>query len=143
MFNFLNKKSLPNDVDKKISLSKIASLFIHTAKMDQNYTLKEKNIIKKALIELGANELKIEEIVLNAEINEEKSNQMLDFTREIKMLDENYKIKIIETLWSIIYSDSEADIYESNLMRRLSALLYIDNKTMGNIKDKIKKQFSK
>ena len=111
--------------------------------MDQDYTLREKNIIKKALLELGANELRIDELILNAEINEEKSNQMLDFTKEIKALDEKNKIKIVETLWSIISSDQEVDIYESNLMRRLSTLLYIDDKTMGNIKEKITKKIAK
>ena len=70
---------------------------------------------------------------------EESSNQILDFTREVKGLPEKDKIKIIEALWFIIYSNKDADIYETNLMRRLAGLLYIDNKTMGDIKEKIKK----
>jgi uncharacterized tellurite resistance protein B-like protein len=143
MFNFFKKENPGSDSDNEKILSKIASLFIHAARMDQDYTLREKNIIKKALLELGANELRIDELILNAEINEEKSNQMLDFTKEIKALDEKNKIKIVETLWSIISSDQEVDIYESNLMRRLSTLLYIDDKTMGNIKEKITKKIAK
>ena len=71
---------------------------------------------------------------------EKDANQILDFTKEVKNMDHENKIKIIETLWKIIYSNKEADIYETNLMRRLAGLLYIDNKTMGNIKDKIKKE---
>ena len=81
--------------------------------------------------------------MLTAEINEEKSNQILDFTREIKNTDNEFKVKIIETLWNIIYSNKEADMYESNLMRRLSGLLYLDNKMMGEIKEKVKKKFTK
>ena len=53
------------------------------------------------------------------------------------------KRKVIESLWKIIYSNNEADIYETNLMRRLTGLLYIDSKTMGEIKEKVKKQLNK
>ena len=120
----------------------IAALLIHAAKIDENYTDKEKVIIKKTLIELGTEESKADQIMLTAEINEEKSNQILDFTREIKNADNKFKIKIIETLWSIIYSNKEVDMYESNLMRRLSSLLYLDNKIMSEIKEKIKKKFT-
>ena len=144
MFKFFKKDNLKdsNKNDEKL-LSKTASLFIHAAKIDENYTEKEKIIIKKALIELGATESKIDQIMSNAEINEEKSNQILDFTREIKNADKEFKVKITETLWSIIYSNKEADMYESNLMRRLSGLLYLDNKMMGEIKEKVKKKFTK
>ena len=124
-------------------LSKTTSLLIHAAKIDENYTDKEKVIIKKTLIELGVEESKADQIMLTAEINEEKSNQILDFTREIKNSHNEFKIKIIETLWGIIYSNKEADMYESNLMRRLAGLLYLDNKVMGDIKEKVKKKFSK
>ena len=124
-------------------LSKTTSLLIHAAKIDENYTDKEKEIIKKTLIQLGVKESKADQIMLTAEINEEKSNQILDFTREIKNTDNEFKVKIIETLWNIIYSNKEADMYESNLMRRLSGLLYLDNKMMGEIKEKVKKKFTK
>ena len=124
-------------------LSKTTSLLIHAAKIDENYTDKEKEIIKKTLIQLGTKESKVDQIMLTAEINEEKSNQILDFTREIKNTDNEFKVKITETLWSIIYSNKEADMYESNLMRRLSGLLYLDNKMMGEIKEKVKKKFTK
>jgi len=124
-------------------LSKTTSLLIHAAKIDENYTVKEKEIIKKTLIQLGVKESKANQIMLTAEINEEKSNQILDFTREIKNADKEFKVKITETLWNIIYSNKEADMYESNLMRRLSGLLYLDNKMMGEIKEKIKKKFTK
>ena len=124
-------------------LSKTTSLLIHAAKIDENYTDKEKEIIKKTLIQLGTKESKADQIMLTAEINEEKSNQILDFTKEIKNTDNEFKIKITETLWNIIYSNKEADMYESNLMRRLSGLLYLDNKMMGEIKEKAKKKFTK
>ena len=127
----------------KYDLVKIAALLIHAAKIDENYTDKEKEIIKKTLIQLGVEDSKADKIMLAAEINEEKSNQILDFTREIKNADSEFKIKITETLWSIIYSNKEEDMYESNLMRRLSGLLYLDNKIVGDIKEKIKAKFAK
>ena len=144
MFKFF-KKNDSKDYNKKNEeyLTKVASLLIHAAKIDENYTDNEKKIIKKALIQLGINETKVDQIMLTAEINEEKSNQILDFTREIKNADSEFKIKITETLWSIIYSNKEEDMYESNLMRRLSGLLYLDNKIVGNIKEKIKAKFAK
>ena len=137
MFNFLKKKELKKN--KNDLWIKTASLLIHAAKIDQNFTEKEKNIIKKTLIELGAEHMEVNDIIIKAEAKEEKSHQILEFTREIKNTNEKFKIKIVETLWRIIYSDKTSDIYESNLMRRLTGLLYIDNKTMGDIKARIKK----
>ena len=118
--------------------TKICALLIHAAKIDENYTEKEENIIKETLSELGLDKENISKTIEEAKIIEEKSNQILDFTREVKNLPNQDKIKIVESLWSIIYSNNEADIYEANLMRRLAGLLYIDNKTMGDIKEKIK-----
>jgi len=117
-------------------LTKVCALLIHAAKIDENYTDKEEEIIKRTLNELGIEN--ISKTIEEAKIIEESSNQILDFTREVKGLPEQDKIKIIEALWSIIYSNKDADIYETNLMRRLAGLLYIDNKTMGDIKEKIK-----
>ena len=119
-------------------LIKICALLIHAAKIDENYTENEEEIIKKTLLELGSTKEDLSETIKEAKIIEENSNQILDFTREVKNLSKKDKIKIIESLWLIIYSDKDADIYETNLMRRLAGLLYIDNKTMGNIKDRIK-----
>ena len=123
---------------EKNFLIKTCALLIHAAKIDEKYTEKEEEIIKKTLLELNANKEKITQIINDAKSIEENSNQILDFTREVKNLPENDKIKIIEALWSIIYSNDEADIYETNLMRRLAGLLYIDSSTIGDIKDKIK-----
>ena len=117
---------------------KICALLVHAAKIDENYTLDEEEIIKKALEELGLEKEKISRTIEEAKIIEDDSNQILEFTKKIKVLSKQDKIKIIETLWSIIYSNKNADIYETNLMRRLAGLLYIDNKTMGDIKEKIK-----
>ena len=119
-------------------LTKVCALLIHAAKIDENYTDKEEEIIKKTLNELGIENENVSKIIEEAKIIEESSNQILDFTREVKGLPEQDKIKIVEALWSIIYSNKDADIYETNLMRRLAGLLYIDNKTMGDIKEKIK-----
>lgn len=119
-------------------LTKVCALLIHAAKIDENYTDKEEEIIKRTLNELGIENENVSKTIEEAKKIEESSNQILDFTREVKGLPEKDKIKIIETLWSIIYSNKDADIYETNLMRRLAGLLYIDNKTMGDIKEKIK-----
>ena len=125
------------------SYSKIAALLIHTAKIDEAYDEKEKNIIKKTLIELGAENSSIDRLISDATIIEENSNQILDFTKEVKKAPEADKIRIIESLWRIIYSDNSADIYETNLMRRLAGLLYIDAKIMGDLKEKIKQELKK
>ena len=143
MFKFLkNKNSSEKTVNDDELLSKTASLLIHAAKIDEKYTDVEKKIIKQTLLELGANQLKIDQLILTAENNEQKSNQILDFTKEIKNTDDKFKIKIIESLWGIIYSNKDADMYETNLMRRLSGLLYLNNKVVGDIKEKMKKKFS-
>jgi len=142
MFNFLKKKE-SSKLQQIDIISKTASLLIHAAKIDENYTNNEKIIIEKTLVELGANKEKLNELMKRAEENEENSNQILDFTKDIKSTDQNFKIKLIESLWKIIYSDKKSDIYESNLMRRLSGLLYLDNKMVGDIKEKIKKNLNK
>ena len=123
---------------KKNFLIKVCALLIHAAKIDENFTDYEEEIIKKTLLELGSAQEDLFQIIKEAKIIEENSNQILDFTREVKNLPEDNKIKIIEALWSIIYSNKDADIYEANLMRRLAGLLYIDNKTMGDIKERVK-----
>ena len=130
--------------DKKedFPLSKIGSLLIHAAKIDENYSSEEEEIIKKTLISLGAEPENIEQLIKISIENEEKSNQILEFTKEVKNLTDDYKTKIIEALWRIIYSNKNADIYETNLMRRLTGLLYIDSRIMGDIKEKIKKEYS-
>ena len=133
---FFEKKELKNNN----FLTKVCALLIHAAKIDENYTQIEEKIIKETLIELGLEKDKILETINTAKKIEENSNQILDFTKEVKNLPEKDKIKIIEALWSIIYSNKEADIYEMNLMRRLAGLLYIDSKIMGDIKERIKNQ---
>ena len=131
---FFKKNKSQND-----NLTKIAALLTHAAKIDENFTIEEEKIIEETLLNLGANKENVKQIVTESKKIEEKANQILDFTKEVKNMDENDKIKIIETLWRIIYSNKDADIYETNLMRRLAGLLYIDNKTMGDIKERVKK----
>ena len=133
---FFKKKE--NEIENNY-LVKVCALLIHAAKIDENFTDHEEEIIKKTLLELGSIQKDLSKTIKEAKIIEENSNQILDFTREVKNLPENNKIKIIEALWSIIYSNKDVDIYEANLMRRLAGLLYIDNKTMGDIKERVKK----
>ncbi len=132
MFDIFKKKE--NRVDIFI---KITCLLVHAAKIDEIYTDKEREIIKKTILNLGIEKNEIEKILNEAESIESNSNQLLEFTREIKQLKQEDKIKIVESLWEIIYSDDQSDIYEANLMRRLTGLLYLDNKVVGNIKEKI------
>ncbi len=136
MFSFFKKdnKSSHNN----ISIISITSLLVHAARIDENYSEKEKQIIKDTLIKLGSNEDNIEQIFKQAENLEKNSNQILEFTKEAKNLDNEKKLIIIEALWSIIYSDRDADMYEENLMRRLSGLLYLDKTAVGDIKKKFK-----
>jgi len=131
---FKNQKKNSNNI-----FIKIASLLIHTAKIDEVYTDKEREIIKKTIRNLGIQENEIEKILVEAENIESQSNQIIEFTKDIKKLNEDDKIKIVESLWKIIYSDNKSDIYESNLMRRLTGLLYLNSKVVGDIKEKIKK----
>ena len=138
MFSLFKKEE--SKKNNNLSLIAVASLLIHSAKIDENFTEKEKQIIKKALIEMGAKPEKLDQIIEESEKKEKDSNQILDFTREVKSIDENKKKLIIEALWNIIYSDQNADIYETNLMRRLSGLLYLNNRVVGDIKKKVIKK---
>ena len=126
------------NIDESNDFVKVAALLIHSAKIDENYTDSEEEIIKKTLLELGCVKEDLSQTIEKAKVTEENSNQILDFTKEVKNLPDQDKIKIIEAIWSIIYSNKVADIYETNLMRRLAGLLYIDSKTMGDIKDRVK-----
>ena len=136
MFDFFNKKDKKkSDID--ISLSKITALLIHAAKIDENYTEKEREIIRKAIVELDPEDKNIDEVLIKAEEIEKNSNQILDFTKEVKNMSEDSKIKIIEVLWKIVYSDNNPDMYENSLMRRLSGLLYLDPKIVGDTKKRV------
>ena len=128
--------------DQHSNLIKVAALLIHVAKIDENYSTEEQAIIKKTLEQINPEIVDIDRIINEANEIEANSNQILNFTKEVKTMDNKEKILIIETLWRIIYSDHKADIYETSLMRRLAGLLYIDNKIMGDIKEKIKKENS-
>ena len=137
MFDFFSKKK---DENKNETFIEIACLLIHASKIDENFTDKEKIIIKKTLINLGAEENKIDEIFIKANEIETNSNQILDFTKQIKNVEHETKILIIKALWKIIYSDNQTDMYEANLMRRLTGLLYLSPKDVGDIKKEIHKE---
>ena len=131
IFKFLNKE---NKLDNNNDLLNIACLMIHAAKIDENYTDKEKNIIKKTLSKLNKNDENIDNLILEAERKESDSNHIQDFTKNIKAMDKDNKIEVVKNIWTIILSDGSSDMYEENLMRRLAGLLYVDAKTMGDIK---------
>ena len=142
MFSFFKNKNIDHNNDEDI-FSKVASLLIHIAKIDQNYTAKEKEIVSKTILELGAKKENIENIINIAEKNESNSNQILEFTKEVKNLEEVDKEKIIEALWTVVYSDGNSDMYEENLMRRLTGLLYLNKKKVGDIKERVKEKLNK
>ena len=139
MFNIFKKEEAEKESNHP-SIVAVACLLIHSARIDENYTDKEKKIIKDAIIEMGGESENIDKIMQDAEEKEKDSNQILDFTREIKNINEEDKRVIIEALWNIIYSDEDADMYETNLMRRLSGLLYLDSKLVGDIKEKVRQK---
>ena len=126
--------------DNNKNLINVAALLIHAAKIDLDYSSKEEAIIEQTMLKIGAKKENIKEIIQNGKEIENNSNQILEFTKEVKNMSNENKIEIIESLWRIIYSNDETDIYEANLMRRLAGLLYIDSKLMGDIKEKIKQE---
>tara|TARA_B100000963_G_scaffold41081_1_gene30544 strand:- start:125 stop:544 length:420 start_codon:yes stop_codon:yes gene_type:complete len=131
IFKFFNKKEQrDNDND----LLNVACLMIHAARIDENYTDKEKKIIRNTLSKLKDNNEDVDKLILDAEKKESDSNHIQDFTKKIKAMDKDNKIEIVKNIWSIILSDGTSDIYEENLMRRLAGLLYVDAKTMGDVK---------
>ena len=122
-------------INNKESITLIGALFIHAAKMDENYTHKEKKIILKALSEISNRKQEDLEIIIDeAEKKEKQSNQILEFTKEVKKFDKNFRFKILEVLWKIIYSDGVSDMYESSLMRKLGGLLYVNDRELNEIK---------
>ena len=135
MFSLFKNES---NTDNKVSIISIACLLIHAAKIDENYSEKERKIIRDSLIKLGAETKEIDEIIKKAEDNEKNANQIIEYTKEAKNLSNDQKILLIEALWEIIYSDKNADMYETNLIRRLCGLLYLDKKVVGDIKEKVK-----
>ena len=142
MFDIFKKNKSDQKKDDNLYIN-IGALLIHVAKIDENYSEQERKIIKKTLLELGLKNEELDNIFKKSEEVEKNSNQILEFTKEVKNKDEEFKIKIVESLWKIIYADNVSDMYEMSLMRRLTGLLYLDSKIVGNIKDKVKKSSNK
>ena len=137
--NFFKKKT---EVSKDDDIL-IPALLIHAAKIDENYNEAEKKIITKAIMDLNKLDFnKAEQILKNAEKKEEESNQIIEFTREIKKYPIEFRLKIIEIIWKIVYSDGKNDSYESTLIRRICGLLYVSDKDNGSIKEKILNQLN-
>ena len=135
IFNFLNKDKEKSSAN--LESINIACLLIHAAKIDENYTSEEREIIKKTVKKLYPDVENLDKIITTAEQKENDSNHILEFTRDVKSLSTENKIIIVETLWKIILSDGKSDIYENNLMRRLAGLLYLDDKIVGETKIKV------
>ena len=135
MFDIFKKKEVKTEKD---SYLEVACLLIHASKIDEDYSDSERIIIKQTLKSLGAEQSQIDDIIIKAERIESDSNQILDFTRKLKNEDKEVKLSLIEALWKIIFSNNIKDMYEANLMRRLTGLLYLDPKEVGDIKEKIR-----
>ena len=139
--NLFKKQKKESSNNKNIL---VTALLIHAAKIDENYTEIEKKIIKKAIIDL--NEIspdEAEKMLELAEKKEKESNQIIEFTRETKKYSMEFRLKIIEIIWKIVYSDGANDNYESNLIRRICGLLYISDKENGIIKMKVQNFYHK
>ena len=135
ILKFFNKnKEKPHTNAESVN---IACLLIHAAKIDENYTSEEREIIKKTIKKLYPDLNNLDDVVTQAELKENDSNHIQEFTRDVKSLSTENKITIVETLWRIILSDGKSDIYENNLMRRLAGLLYLDDKVVGETKIKV------
>ena len=136
MFDKIFKKKDRVIINKNVL---IAALLIHAAKIDENYTDVEKEMIKKALIDLFSISIsEADKVIKDAEKKEQESNQIIEFTREIKKNSLEFRLKVIEILWKIVYADGSSDSYESNLIRRVCGLLYVPDKESGEIKLKVK-----
>ena len=136
MFNKIFKKKEKENSENNDIL--VTALLIHAAKIDENYTDKEKEIIKKAITNLYSIKLnEAGELIKKAEKKEQEANQIIEFTKEIKKRPMEFRHKIIEILWKIVYSDRTNDMYESNLIRRVCGLLYVSDKDSGEIKLKV------
>ena len=142
MFDIFKKNKFDEKKGNSLYVN-IGALLIHVAKVDENYSEQERKIIKKTLLELGLKKLDLNSVFKESEEAEKNSNQILEFTKEVKNKDEDFKVKIVEALWKIIYADKVSDIYEMSLMRRLTGLLYLDTKIVGDIKNKIKNASNK
>ena len=138
IFKFFNKDEKSNNNN----LIDVACLMIHAAKIDENYTDIERKIIKNTLKKINNNNEDLDKIMINAEKKESDSNHIQEFTRNIKMMEKKDKKEVIKNIWSIILSDGNSDMYEENLMRRLAGLLYIDDKTIGEIKLNIQSELN-
>jgi len=131
------KKQKKESPDNKRIL--VAALLINAAKIDENYTDIEKKIIKIALENIyNISSDQVEELMIHAEKKEEEQNQIIEFTKEIKKHSMESRLKIIEIIWKIVYSDGVSDSYESNLIRRICGLLYVSDKDSGIIKTKVR-----
>ena len=131
ILKFFNKDEKKNNDSNLID---VACLMIHAAKIDENYTDIERKIIKNTLTKINDNKEDLDKIMIEAEKKEADSNHIQEFTRNIKMMEKENKKEVIKNIWTIILSDGNSDMYEENLMRRLAGLLYIDDKTIGEIK---------
>ena len=137
IFNLIKNKKSEKAQSENGDLIKILALLIHAAKIDENYSEKEKKLII-SFVEMSSNKKldkeQINSLVDQAEQYEKNSNQILEFTQKVKKMDINTKRRVVEFLWKIILSDNTSDVYESNLMRRICGLLYLPDKLSGEIK---------
>ena len=137
IFNLIKNKKSEKAQSENEDLIKILALLVHAAKIDENYSEKEKKLII-GFAEMSSNKKldneQINSLIDQAEQYEKNSNQILEFTQEVKKMDFNTKRRVLEFLWKIILSDNKSDVYESNLMRRICGLLYLPDKLSGEIK---------
>ena len=149
MINFL-KKILNNQNSSEYKednekLELLCGLMIEAAYTDGQVDQSELNKIKLSLINVFEEDSEEVNIILKEAINNKNNSKSLHhYTSFInKNFNEDKKLLLIEALWEIILSDGEIHDYESNLIRRLSGLLYISDVNSGNAKKRALNKINK
>ena len=132
--NILNNQNSQENKDNNKNLELLCGLMIEAAYTDGHIDRSELNKIKLSLINVFSEDpMEVNLVLEEAVKNKNNSKSLHHYTSFInKNFDEDKKLLLIEALWEIVLSDGEIHDFESNLIRRLSGLLYISDIDSGN-----------
>tara|TARA_B100000676_G_scaffold158744_1_gene156451 strand:- start:114 stop:620 length:507 start_codon:yes stop_codon:yes gene_type:complete len=113
-----------------------AGLLIEAAMMDGNFDITERTKITNLLIkQFNLPEDVVNEIIGAAEEANAELVELYSITKVVRdHFDESERIRMIEMLWEVIYSDGKLDDFETNMMRRVGGLLYVSDRENGDAK---------